>query len=451
VRTTTLLAAFVLLVLAAAAGGQTSSPDKADNKPTGPTVEQLVEQLGDPDFRKRDLAAEMLKSEGLKAVPAMKAALKHPDPEVRRRLVDLIPTIETAALLAPKRVTLKAKDKTLNEIFAELSKQTGYRYEFQHNNPNGKFTVDLDNATFWEAVDQVGKQTGMVLQQGYGDDHVRFYWAGGGNGGGSPYTCTDGGFRFAATGFQMYRHVDLTQPGRGGNRSESLTLMFTIQSEPKLPLLGLGEPRLSAAFDNEKHSMLQPSNPNEGIEFEGRHGRFVSRYGNGNRMWFTQSQVYLVRASEKATKLAVVRGVVPVTLLAEQKPHVVAEKILEAKGKKATVGTTTLHVEEVTAVPNTNQISVRLTINEDTGGNPNDYSWQNSIYQRIEVQDAKGNKFQLYGTNWGNSGPNSLQMTLTYAPMNPNQKPEGDVKLIFQEWKVIQHQLKFEFKDLPLP
>jgi len=452
VRTRTLLAALVLFVLAAAAGGQASSADKPDPKPAAPTVEQLVEQLGDPDFRKRDLAADLLKAEGLKAVPAMKAALKHPDPEVRRRLLDLIPNIETTALLAPKRVTLKAKDKTLNEIFAELSKQTDYKYEFSHNNPNAKFSVDLDKATFWEAVDQVGRQTGMDLQQGYGDDRVRFYWRGDGNGGGSPYTCTDGAFRFAATGFQLYKHVDLTQPGRGANsRSESLTLMFSIQSEPKLPLLGVGEPRLSAAFDTEKHSMLPPSNPNEGVEWEGRGGRHISRYGNGNRMWYMQTQAYLVRASEKATGVKVVRGVVPVTLLAEQKPHVIAEKILEAKDKKATVGTTTLHVEEVTAIKNTNQISVRLTFNEDNGGNPNDYSWQNAIYQRLEVQDAKGNKFQLYGTNWGNSGPNSLQMTLTYAPMNPNQKPEGDVKLVFQEWKVIQHQLAFEFKDLPLP
>jgi hypothetical protein len=448
-----LLAALVLCVLAAAAGGQASSSDKTDKKPAGPTVEQLVEQLGDPDFRKRDRAADLLKAEGLKALPAMKAALKHPDPEVRRRLLDLIPNIETTALLAPKRITLKAKDQSLTEVFNELSKQTGYKFEFppnNPNNPNARVTFELDNVPFWEAADQIARHTGLGLQQNY-DDHVRFYWRGDGNGPGSPYTCTDGSFRFAATGFQLYKHVDLTQQGRGGTRSESLTLMFTIQCEPKLPVLGIGEPRLSAAFDNEKQSLLPPANPYEGIEWEGRHGRFVSRYGNGNRMWFTQSQVYLTRGSEKATKAALVRGVLPVTLLAEQKPHVVAEKILEAKGKKATVGTSTIHVEEVTAVPNTNQISVRLTFNEDTGGNPNDYSWQNSIYQRLEVQDAKGNKFQLYGTNWGNSGPNSLQMTLTYAPMNPNQKPEGDVKLIFQEWKVMQHQLKFEFKDLPLP
>jgi hypothetical protein len=453
VKTATLVAAFVCLALAAAVGGQPSSSDK---KPSGPSVDQLIEQLGDPDFRKRDKAGDLLKVEGVKALPALREALKNPDPEIRRRLVDLIPAIESDAILAPKRVTLSMKDKPLNEIFAELTKQTGYHYEFQHNQPNSKFTLDLKNATYWEAVDEIGKSTGMDLQQGYGDDHVRFYYRGD-NTPASSYSSTDGGFRFTAISFQSYKSVDLTQRGRGVNtRSESLTFMFAVQSEPKLPILGLSEPHLTAAFDNEKNSMLIASDPNEAMEWEGRGkwgrgGRLISRYGNGQRMWYMQTQVNLNRGSEKATAVKELRGTIPVTLLAEQKPHVVAENVLKAKGTKAVIGTTMLHIEEATAVPNSNNIQVKVTFNEDTGGNQNDYSWQNAIWQRLEVQDAKGNKYQVYGQNWGNSGPNSMQITFTYGPMDQTKKPEGDVKLIFHEWKLMQHQLKFEFKDLPLP
>jgi hypothetical protein len=446
VKIRTVLAAFFVVVLAATVGGQPSSTEK---KPTSPMPDQLVEQLGDPDFRKRDQAAELLKTEGVKVLPTLRANLKHHDPEVRRRLMELIPNIEVTAQLAPKRVTLKAKDMALKDLMAELGKQTGYTYEFNHNNPEQKFSFDLNNRTFWETVDEINKQTGLDYQANYGDDRVRLYQ----QGGNSPYSYTDGAFRFSAVNFQLYKHVDLMQRNPGANRrSESLTFSFAVQSEPKLPMLGMGQPRVTAAFDNEKNSMLIPSNPNEGIEeFEGRRGRYYSRYGNGNRMWYMQTAVNLIRPSEKANGVKVLRGTIPITLLAEQKPHVVADNVLKGKGKKLTVGTSTITIEEANAIANTNQVSIKITFNEDTGGNPNDYSWQNSIYQRLEVQDAKGNKYQLYGTNWGNSNANSLQMTMTYAPMDQTKKPEGDVKLIFYEWKVMQHQLNFEFKDLPLP
>ena len=458
-KTKTLLAAFLLALLVAAVGAQTSTDKKPEPKPEpkseqpkiDPKIDKLIEQLGDADFRKRDLAVDALKAEGVKVVPALRAALKHPDVEVRRRLVDLIPSIETAALLAPKRITLEMKDKTLHELAAELNKLTGYQFEFYPSNPNSRYTFEFKDVTFWEAVEQISKISGLEMQQGWGDDHVRLQQRGNGNG--AP-TYINGAFRLTPTSFQLYKNVDLTQIGHGNNaRSESLTLSFAIQSEPKLPLLGIGQPRVTEAFDSEKNSILVPSDPNQYVDEMGigRGGRFYPRYGNGNRMWYQQTQINLARVSEKATSVKVIRGALPVTLLSEQKAHVIAEKVLEAKGKKAVVGTTSLVVEEVTQVKNTNQLQIKITFNEDTGGNQNDYSWQNSIYQRLEVQDAKGNKFQVYGTNWENQTPTSMRMTLTYAPMNPNQKPDGDVKLVFQEWKMMHYEVKFEFKDLPLP
>jgi hypothetical protein len=458
VKTKTLLAALLMTIVLAVAGAQPPGTDKkappspeikaevhADPK-VEERVRELVDQLGDPDFRKRDLASDEIKAEGIKALPVLRASLKNPDAEIRRRLVELIPAIETAAILAPKRITLKMKDKTPNEIFAEFGKQTGYLFDVYHPQPDSKYTVECNNLTFWEAMDRLNKTMGLEQQQGWGDEHVRLQP----RNTSEAFVYTDGAFRFRANSFQLYKHVDLTQGNRGAaNRSESLTFMFSIQSEPKLPILGIGQAHLTAAFDSEKNSMLIPSNPDDGVQWEGR--RVITRYGNGSRMWYQQSQVNLNRVSEKATTVKVLRGTLPMTLLAEQKPHVIADKILEAKGKKAVVGTTTIHVEEVTKVPNTPQFNVRLTFNEDTGGNPNDYSWQNSIYQRLEVLDAKSNKYQIVGQQWGNSNGTSLQVTLTYGPVDQTKKVEGDVKLVFMEWKVLQHQVNFEFKDLPLP
>ena len=61
-----------------------------------------------------------------------------------------------------------------------------------------------------------------------------------------------------------------SRPGRQ-SASESLTFSFAVQSEPKLPLLGVGQATLTAAFDSDKNSMLIPSNANEYNEWDGRH------------------------------------------------------------------------------------------------------------------------------------------------------------------------------------
>ena len=43
-----------------------------------------------------------------------------------------------------------------------------------------------------------------------------------------------------------------------------------------------------------------------------------------------------------------------------------------------------------------------------------------------------------------------MQVTLTYGAA-PNVKSGPPSKFIFQEWRTLQHQVYFEFKDLPLP
>ncbi|HVS34583.1 MAG TPA: HEAT repeat domain-containing protein, partial [Gemmataceae bacterium] len=75
--------------------------------PIDPAVAKLVEQLGDNDFRVREEASRRLKAIGLPALPALRKALTCPDAEVRRRANELVPALETAALLAAKRVTFK--------------------------------------------------------------------------------------------------------------------------------------------------------------------------------------------------------------------------------------------------------------------------------------------------------------------------------------------------------
>jgi hypothetical protein len=439
------LATLVCLGLSWPVGAQTPTAAKTDNA----AYAGLIEQLGDADYRKRDEAEIKLRGEGVKALPALRLAVNHTDPEVRRRAQELVPALETAALLAPRRVTLHVNNRPIRAVFDSIEKQTGYKIDSWGAGNRTTCSFDFTDLPFWEALDIVCQGTGMVLQQGYGADHIQLH----AQEGYVPYVRYEGPFRLVPTGFQHFRNIEfglVGKGGAGGTRNETLTLGFTVFSEPKLPLLGMGEVRLEAAYDTDRNSML-PGNgsPDENFDprFGIRGGRWISRYGMGNRMMCLQSQVTLSRPSDRATGLKLVRGRVPVTLLAEQTPVPIAPDILKAKGVRAKIDTTSFHIEDVTR-PGGKQVMVKMTVSEATE-NPHDYTWMNSLNQRVELQDDKGNKYSIVGHNWGNNSPGSVQMTTTYAP--PGDKAGPPTKLVYYRWNTIQHEIVFEFKDLPLP
>ena len=284
------------------------------------------------------------------------------------------------------------------------------------------------------------------MQQSYGDQTVRLQQADGHN----AYVCRDGAFRFFANNFQQVRTIDLsiarTTPLPVAH-NQTLTLQLTVCSEPKLPILGVGEVKLVAAYDSEHNSMLPTAATVEELQpGPGRlRGKWTSGRDNSNRSIMQQTQVELVRPSERATTVKLLRGTMPMHLLVEQKQVLVAEKVMDAKGKKGTFGSISIAIEEVKVMEN-KQVQVKMTVAEANHGN--DYSWTNTLYQRFELQDDKGNKYTNYGSGWSSSGPAAVQMTLNFGGL-ANAAAPG--KLLFQSWTTMQHQVTFEFKDLPLP
>ncbi|HMC63987.1 MAG TPA: HEAT repeat domain-containing protein, partial [Gemmataceae bacterium] len=134
--------------------------------------ERLIDQLGDRDFRVRETAGKALEKMGPAALPALRKARGHADLEVRRRVAQLTQAAERLALLTPQRVTLRISHKSLQEVFAEMSRQTGYKIHFVNEGNGGPKTVysfDLADVTFWEALDRICATAGLVLA-GHGED-----------------------------------------------------------------------------------------------------------------------------------------------------------------------------------------------------------------------------------------------------------------------------------------
>lgn len=407
-----------------------------------PTVERLIEQLGSREFKSRESAAKLLAARGEDALPAMRKAAGHPDPEVRQRLGQIISDTERATLLAPKRVTMRF-DGPPKEALAELTRHTGYRVELQGAAPASPVSVEVTNATFWEALDKISTQAGLVLQQHHDMQGGLILVP---QNSYTPFIDYRGPFRVWATGFHYNKSLTFgslprSQPATN-NRTEQLSFMFSVVAEPKLPLLGLGQPRISIALDDQGNSLAPP--PVKGGMYETYHGGYY-----GYRNLVLQTQLQLMGPGANARTIKQVKGSLPVTLLAEQRPEITVENILAVKEKKFDSKDVTLEIAEVKEQPG-RMYHIVLTARRNGKDQQADYTWTNSLHQRIEMVDDKGQKYQSHGFNWTNGTPTVVQGTFIFGDGGNAQlgKPQ---KLTYYDWVTMQHLIDFEFKDLPLP
>jgi hypothetical protein len=341
-------------------------------------------------------------------------------------------------------------NQPLRAILDELTKQSGYKFAGLEN-LGGKadklvYTFHFDNVLFWQAMDQVCEAGGLVLQQNYyGDDSLRLFRQAESY---VPFVSYDGPFKVIATGFNYSRsnqfaHLIRNQPGQ--QSSESLQVNLSLIVEPKLPILRVGSVRLIAAEDEEKQSMLPGGNDHGSGPGGGR--SFYS--GGGYRSYIQQIQATLLLPSRTSRIGKILKGIIPVTLLADQKPAVVTDQILSAKSKKFQTGAATFFVEDVTELAG-KQYQIKMSVTEESKDGPDDWTRIQSLQQRIEVQDAQGNKQQYYFNSVGTNGVNSGQYTLTVQP-NANAQVGPPAKLVYYSWILMEHEVAFEFRDLPLP
>jgi hypothetical protein len=447
-RTGILLAGLGMLLVTPLMAGEAAPSRSAPQA----NIDQWVQQLGDRDFHKRQKAESALTSLGSAALPALHKLQADADPELRRRADALIAHLERAVALTPKHITLHADKKPLKDVLSELGKQTGFK--FADVQPAGfkarqLFTFHFDREPFWSALDKVCDATGLLLQQNVnynnnGEQDVTLRLTS--QDAYEPFRCYDGSFKVTATGFNYNRNTNFfsvsKNPGQPGSQaSESLQLNLLIAVEPRLPIIKVNRPKATFAIDEQNASMLceRVYYP---YEWDG--------YYNGNRLsYFQNTSVTLSWPSKQARTVRVVRGIIPVTLLAEKRPVVVTSDLLKAQGKKFTVGAATINIDSVSKTGSQYQIKISYT--ETTSDNQWDYSRIQAVPQRMELQDEKGNKITHYQRGTMYNSPTSAQFEFgTQAPAK-NSKVGPPAKLVFQEWVQMEHEVPFEFKNLPLP
>src|SRR5262249_29904317 len=116
--------------------------------------------LGAGRFADREEAARALAELGREGLPALRAAKKSQDPEIRSRAEALLDRIETDLLIRPTLVTLDFADQPVADVFATLSQRTGMTLvTLPENNPVWKtrrMTLTApEPVPFWAMVDRL--------------------------------------------------------------------------------------------------------------------------------------------------------------------------------------------------------------------------------------------------------------------------------------------------------
>lgn len=431
-------------------GGPPAPMPMVAEGPGDAAVERMITDLGADDWRAREQAGRDLAARGEKALPYMRRALlATADPEVQRRLAVLVKKMDYDRLVAPKRVTLSAKNRTAKQVIDDIAKQTGYKLE-NNDQSAATYSFEFDNTPFWQALDAVANEAGFTVYSEYQDDTVRVYNQNTTN----PHVAYAGPFRFLATHINSSRNVQLSGVSRqGGQRaSEYMNLSFSVQSEPKNPMLGLSQAELIEATDDLGGSLLPPKD----------RGSYSSNYYNRGTRSHTQSMsVNLSRGDRGATSIKSLKGKVRVELLSGTAPEVVVPDPLKVKKKTFAGRTTDLEVTAVEEVANAKGVySVSVTAKSRTPVDPNrgdNYVWANAIPQRLELADDKGNRYFSYGLQQSNHAAGGIQMVMQFGPENRRTGVAGPDKLgpparlVLNEWLTVTHEVTFEFKDIPLP
>ncbi|MFO0802400.1 MAG: hypothetical protein U0791_04660 [Gemmataceae bacterium] len=423
--------------------------------PIDPELLKLVQSLGSENYREREKAGQALEAKGEKSLHDLRRALASTDsPEISRRLTMIVRRMDYDRLVSPKRITMNLKDKTAKAAFDEITKQTGYKIEYANNGPGGigapaepKFNFEFEKAPFWQVVDKIAEQAGLGVYADYDDEIVRVNSH---QDVSNPHVCYAGPFRFVATGINSSRNVQLSGISKRGfqqRSSESIGFSFQIHSEPKNPILGTLPAEVTLATDELGGNLVPPKDPNQFRSSYYNQGSYRGHNAYGN--------VSLLRGSKDATTLKTIKGKMGIVLLAGIVPEVVIADPMKTKMKTIRGRNVEVVFDSMTEAGG--QYTATLTVKRlDVQDQNNiDYNWSNSIWQKIELQDATGKKWNTYGPNQiNNNNGLSVQLVIPFNKQNRRGEEEKlgpPVKLIVNEWLQVTNDVTFEFKDVPLP
>jgi hypothetical protein len=491
------------IVLVIGAGSALALAAPAEHQPD---ILQLVRELGSQQFAARQTATRTLEDLGGSALTELSKAAHGPDPEVRWRAAELSQRIarrmEAARLLNSHPVHLVARDVPVVDALADFAKETGVSIKTVGNQQplTGKsVNLDIDAKSFWEALDQLCHQTGLIEvslvsgQNGRGPtptvaeigqtmmarrmrdemgiltDVQR----------GSPNEITlvakdpldlptfySGAVRVRAVPAQLF---GMERPLADGPR-----VLLDVAPQPHLAWRGVLEVRVGQAIDDQGQALAQslPTVRSAPDPTSARNVGFTdfARYPQLNGLVSQRIAIDLKAGEQPTTSLSRLEGIVIAQMQTPFEPIIAVEPILQAPGRtfKTRDGLTLKIID----VHRETQDRVRIEVGlQDPTATRVAFAGRRALpgnrillgngqaimetptpspWTSFSLLDGKGHRYALRGVEnrlQGQINGISQESSMTYV-RNPG---EGEpAKFVFSGQRTVIVEIPFKLKDVPV-
>ena len=435
---------------------------------------RLVEQLGSDRYADRESASAALERMGGEALAALKAGRDARDPEIRTRSAGLIRKIEGEMLVRATRVRLDFEDRSIRDVVAALSSQSGLKIAlFPENAPRWRLEkVTLREPRpldFWQAVDRICDAAGLQYNpnmHGYAAQREPVFALSDGVLRAVTPNSDHGPFRVSLLGLHYQRDVmygsTLPNPaarrpgGRADERkpavlnpvaSAQFTAQLVVAAEPRLSLVQNGPPRSIEAVDDLGNSLVPPPGEPNGRE------RYAGFFGMSSGSTL-QLQVNLHRPVLAGRSIKTLKGSIPLSV-SSRRPDPIVVRLDGAVGKSFQSPDLELTVHDVRTVANSRQTTIELSVRalgSDASADQTQLMLQPDTrssrfdpnHLQLEILDDQGEIIP-----WFQPGIDLERGRATITLLNPRGVRPRELRYYRIMSAVVN--APFEFTDVPLP
>lgn len=421
----------LLLLLLASAPCLAQSTDAALRD----RVDQLIERLGEKETAIQ--AEESLIKLGPRALPL----LPDPAPDALKDQMDRIRASlqeqAEAESLDAARITIKGEGIRLSEALRALQSQSGnlisdMRELYGQNATNPSLDLDIEDQSFFIALDQIAKQAGLTLVFYTGDGTIGLLEGGPDYGeemaGSENWRLYSGPFRIEL------REAVVAENFANGTRSGNLRM--EVAWEPRLRPMLLSLATSEVEILDDRGEVIEPNVREES-------GTVVLRPENP----IAELNLNINAPDREAQQLAKLKIKADVTVPAAQQvfrfPDLSATNVRQDQGEIA-VTLESMEVDEFVW-----KVNVEVTYADAEG--PAFESYQQGLFNnRLWLQRPDGSRFEQNG-GFNQTGGGGGRLAFQYLFVDAPGKP-SDYQFVYETpSKVLTIPLEFEFESIPLP
>jgi hypothetical protein len=400
-------------------------------------VKKLIEQLDNKEFAKREAAKNDLIKLGPDILPYLPESDAKLSPEQINRLTAIRTTLREAVaekVLTPRLVTLQKESIPLTQALAELTKQSGTQVEDMRadRTTDPTMKLNLEKATFWQAVDTVARQADLRVVLDHKEGKVAL--ADGPNRTVPGSVSYSGLFRVAVKRIQADQDLE--------SQGHFCIAHLEVAWEPRFRPLFLESQPATFEIKDDKGNVLK------GFEQGGGRVPLSERIA-------AQVQVRLEAPKRTALNLGLFKG--SLNVLGPTKMVLFSfDKLAQTDKSKPAPSQVkdgiklTLREFEVEGKDNDQLWKVRLMLEYPEGG-PEFESFEQWLVNNEAYLEKKDGKKRIQTGN-SETDAQGRQAILRYFFSDEDMGKPEDWKLVYRTpGQILKVPVNFEFKELPLP